>query len=156
MAESGRKRGRPQNDKAKLGKRTTIPDDFMQLERDRDDPFGPFEEARYEHPESQCWKFGMQPHFNFENIRNFTNQGLKLPPYFTGNFSWDKEEQPVNDKMDMPARARRKQEWLPAHVPGAKVFVILKSEGISYNQLASYCHYVTPMACAEWLHTDGK
>lgn len=166
MAPGG-KRGRPKGPGKKAAAAAAaaaqgggpIPDEFMSLERDAGDPWGPYSAVKqYHHPESQSWKLGMQPHYNFCNIRTITvPEGVEylLPKYFRGNFEWDTTAQPV-DKLEDPAvRAKKKGEWLGSHMPGAKVMFPLRSTGMTYNMLATYCAYLTPGDCAEWQHTDG-
>lgn len=157
-----RKRGRPKKVKNANDdpEDTAVPQAIIDIEADPTDPWGPLAEVKTQlHPESQSWSLGMQPHFNYANLRTLVSRDgvdFTLPGYFTGDFSWDQAQQPVDDLAEPAARLKRKQEWDGHHLPGAKAFLVLKSTGISYNMLATYCHYTSPNACAEWQHTCGK
>lgn len=153
-----RRRGRQGAGDASAASAAGIPAEFLPLERDTTDPWGPFDQVKVQlHPESQCWSLGMQPHFNFLNIRTLdvpAEVNFSLPRYFTGNFCVDASEQPIDELGDTAARLKRKSEWISSHVPGAKIFFPLRSTGMTYNMLAAYCAYSSPGSCAEWQHTD--
>jgi hypothetical protein len=141
-------------------KQSLLPQALLDLEADKSDPYGPFVDIKkVYHPSSQSWKWGMQPHFNFLNIRtlprNREGEKIALPLWFTGDFSWDKERRPVDPEPSGDTQSKLKANWKNVHVPGAKISIPLTPAGMTYSQLAAYCHYTSPGACAEWQHTDG-
>lgn len=143
------------------GSDKAVPKEWVDLEVDSTSPYGPMSQARYTITANatQSWECGMQPHFNFLNIRNVTKvqigEKIEMPPRLTDDWrvvDVGDRHKFLQDHKDRAKHLATRRQLLPV----VHMIMLPKHDMNTWAILASYGRYVSTTAAASWAATDGK